>query len=95
MEIYDLPESIAPLIGKLRFRTSYGQNIILHSKEVAYIARSIAQLIGANEELAYRGGLLHCIETKIVQIADAISAVRPGARRMNSDDYLKRVQEME
>ena len=140
MEIYDLPEGIAPLIGKLRFRTSYGQNIILHSKEVAYIARSIAQLIGANEELAYRGGLLHdigkaldhdiewthpelggklarkyglseeltniieghhdgvpCIyiETKIVQIADAISAVRPGARRMNSDDYLKRVQEME
>jgi ribonuclease Y len=36
-----------------------------------------------------------CIETKIVQIADAISAVRPGARRMNADDYIKRMQEME
>ncbi len=36
-----------------------------------------------------------CIETKIVQIADAISAVRPGARRMNAEDYIKRIQEME
>lgn len=36
-----------------------------------------------------------CIETKIVQIADAISAVRPGARRMNVEDYIKRIQEME
>lgn len=140
MEIYDLPKDLEPFIGKLRFRTSYGQNIILHSKEVAYIARNIAELIGANADLAYRGGLLHdigkaldhdmegthpelggklarkynlskeltniieghhdavpciCIETKIVQLADAISAVRPGARRMNSEDFVKRVSEME
>lgn len=61
MEIYDLPKDLEPFIGKLRFRTSYGQNIILHSKEVAYIARNIAELIGANADLAYRGGLLHDI----------------------------------
>jgi ribonucrease Y len=140
MGIIGIPEEIIPLIGKFRFRTSYGQNILMHSKEVAYIAEGIAKLIGADPVLALKGGLLHdlgkamdhdiegthpeiggriarkygldektiniieghhddvpqiCIETKIVQIADAISAVRPGARRMNVEDYIKRIQEME
>lgn len=140
MGIIGIPEEIIPLIGKFRFRTSYGQNILMHSKEVAYIAEAIAKLIGADPVLALKGGLLHdlgkamdhdiegthpeiggriarkygldektiniieghhddvpqiCIETKIVQIADAISAVRPGARRMNVEDYVKRIQEME
>jgi ribonucrease Y len=140
MGIIGIPDEIMPLIGKFRFRTSYGQNILMHSKEVAYIAEAIAKLIGADPVLALKGGLLHdlgkamdhdiegthpeiggriarkygldekiiniieghhddvpqiCIETKIVQIADAISAVRPGARRMNVEDYIKRIQEME
>lgn len=140
MGIIGIPDDILPLIGKFRFRTSYGQNLLLHSKEVAYIARDIAKILGADVELAFKGGLLHdigkamdhdiegthpeiggriarkygldekltniieghhddvpqiCIETKIVQIADAISAVRPGARRMNIEDYIKRIQEME
>ncbi|NRH20578.1 ribonuclease Y [Candidatus Gracilibacteria bacterium] len=140
MGVIGIPEEIIPLIGKFRFRTSYGQNILMHSKEVAYIAEGIAKLIGADPVLALKGGLLHdlgkamdhdiegthpeiggriarkygldektiniieghhddvpqiCIETKIVQIADAISAVRPGARRMNVEDYVKRIQEME
>ncbi len=140
MGIVGIPEEIIPLIGKFRFRTSYGQNILVHSKEVAYIAESIAKLIGADATLALKWGLLHdlwkamdhdiewthpeigwkigrkygldektiniiewhhdgvpqiCIETKIVQIADAISAVRPGARRMNAEEYIKRIQEME
>jgi len=140
MGIVGIPDEIVPLIGKFRFRTSYGQNILMHSKEVAYIAESIAQLIGADAALSFKGWLLHdlgksldhdiegthpeiggkiarkygldeqlvniieghhdgvpqiCIETKIVQIADAISAVRPGARRMNADEYVKRIQEME
>ncbi len=140
MGIIGIPEEIVPLIGKFRFRTSYGQNILMHSKEVAYIAEGIAKLIGADATLALKGGLLHdlgkamdhdiegthpeiggriarkyglddktiniieshhddvpqiCIESKIVQIADAISAVRPGARRMNVEDYIKRIQEME
>ncbi len=140
MGIMGIPEEIIPLIGKFRFRTSYGQNILMHSKEVAYIAEAIAKLIGADPVLALKGWLLHdlgkamdhdiegthpeiggriarkygldektiniieghhddvpqiCIETKIVQIADAISAVRPGARRMNVEDFVKRNQEME
>ncbi len=140
MGIVGVPDELLPLIGKFRFRTSYGQNILMHSKEVAYIAESIARLIGADTVLALKGGLLHdigksldhdiegthpelggkiarkyglderliniieghhdgvpqiCIETKIVQIADAISATRPGARRMNADDYIKRISEME
>ncbi len=140
MGIIGIPDEIMPLIGKFRFRTSYGQNILMHSKEVAYIAEAIAKLIGADPVLALKGGMLHdlgkamdhdiegthpeiggriarkygldektiniiewhhddvpqiCIETKIVQIADAISAVRPGARRMNVEDYIKRIQEME
>ena len=140
MGLSGIPEEIVPLVGKFRFRTSYGQNILMHSKEVAYIAEAIAKLIGADAALALKGGLLHdlgkamdhdvegthpeiggriarkyglderivniiewhhddvpqiCIETKIVQIADAISAIRPGARRMNADEYIKRIQEME
>ena len=140
MGIIGIPAEIVPLIGKFRFRTSYGQNILMHSKEVAYIAEWIAKLIGADPVLALKWWLLHdlgkamdhdiegthpeiggriarkygldektiniiewhhddvpqiCLETKIVQIADAISAVRPGARRMNVEDYIKRIQEME
>ncbi len=140
MGVIGIPEEIIPLIGKFRFRTSFGQNILMHSKEVAYIAEAIAKLIGADPVLALKWWLLHdlgkamdhdiewthpeiggrigrkyglddktiniiewhhddvpqiCIETKIVQIADAISAVRPGARRMNVEDYVKRIQEME
>lgn len=140
MGITGVPEEIIPLVGKFRFRTSYGQNILTHSKEVAYIAEAIAKLVGADPQLALKGGLLHdlgksldhdiegthpeiggkiarkyglhenivniieghhddvpqiCIETKIVQIADAISAIRPGARRMNAEEYIKRIQEME
>ncbi len=140
MGIIGIPDEIMPLIGKFRFRTSYGQNILMHSKEVAYIAEAIAKMIGADPVLALKWGLLHdlgksmdhdiegthpeiggriarkygldektiniiewhhddvpqiCIETKIVQIADAISAVRPWARRMNVEDYVKRIQEME
>lgn len=140
MGVIGIPDEIVPLIGKFRFRTSYGQNILMHSKEVAYIAEAIAKLIGADPVLALKGGLLHdlgkamdhdiegthpeiggriarkygldektiniieghhddvpqiCIETKIVQIADAISATRPGARRMNVEDYVKRIGEME
>ena len=135
-----LPQELVSIVGKLRFRTSYGQNIIKHSLEVAYIAEAIAKEIGADPKLALYGGFLHdigkaldhdvegthpevggrilrkygvdekivniaeghhgavpmiCVETKIVQLADAISAVRPGARRANADQYVKRLKEME
>ncbi|NVP17978.1 ribonuclease Y [Candidatus Gracilibacteria bacterium] len=138
--ITNMPDEIIPVIGKLRFRTSYGQNIIKHSKEVALIAESLAIELGADPMLCKTGGLLHDIgkaldqeyegthpeiggilgrkyklnekvvdmienhhgeqfsislEAAIVQVADAISSVRPGARREVIEDYLKRVQEME
>lgn len=138
--ITTIPDEIIPVIWKLRFRTSYGQNILKHSKEVALIAESIAHDLWADPYLCKVGWLLHDIgkaldqeyewthpeiwwilarkykmdekiidiienhhndpfsislHTAIVQIADAISSVRPGARREVIEDYLKRVQEME
>ena len=138
--ITDFPDEIISLVWKLRFRTSYGQNILKHSLEVWYIAEAIAKQIGADQKLALKWWILHdiwkaldhdiewthpeigwklwrqynlddklvniieghhdwvpqiCIETKIVQIADAISAVRPWARRASVEQYLKRIKEME
>ena len=138
--IRNLPDEIIPVIGKLRFRTSYGQNILKHSKETALIAESIAKELWADSKLVKIGWLLHDIgkaldqdlewthpeigwvlarkykidekiidmienhhgeqfsislEAAIVQVADAISSVRPWARREVIEDYLKRVQEME
>ncbi len=138
--IRNLPDEIIPVIGKLRFRTSYGQNIIKHSKETAIIAEALAKELGADSNLCKIWWLLHDIgkaldqefewthpeigwilarkyklnekvidmienhhgeqfsislEAAIVQVADAISSVRPWARREVIEDYLKRVQEME
>jgi len=138
--IRNLPDEIIPIIGKLRFRTSYGQNILKHCKETAIIAESIAKELWADPKLVKIGWLLHDIwkaldqdiewthpeigwiltrkyklddkivdmienhhweqfsislEAAIVQVADAISSVRPWARREVIQDYLKRVQEME
>lgn len=143
--LYDLnihhirPEGIRGL-GRLAFRTSYGQNVLAHSKEVAVLAGTIAAEIGADVEMAKRGGILHdigkgietdgdsnhvelgvelakrlgeddkvinciaahhgdvphnCIESVIVQVADAISASRPGARRETLDNYIKRLENLE
>lgn len=138
--ITGIPDELIPIIWKLRFRTSYGQNILKHSKEVAFIAEALARELGADTELVKKGGLLHDIgkaldhdiegahpeiggklarkyrmnekivdmienhhgdphsislEAAIVQVADAISSVRPGARREVIEQYLRRVQEME
>ena len=127
-------------LGRLYFRTSYGQNVLTHSKEVAMAASMLAAEIGANRELAKRAAILHdigkgaesdsdqnhaevgaelarkmgedtrvinaiashhndveptSIEAVIVQIADAISAARPGARRETIDNYVKRLENLE
>ncbi len=140
LNIHGIPDEIVPIIGKLRFRTSYGQNMLKHSKEVAIIAEAIARELGVDQKLVRMGGLLHdigkaldhdiegthpeigakigrkyglpeevvdmienhhgeqfsiSIYAAIVQVADAISSVRPGARREAIEQYLKRVQEME
>lgn len=133
------PEGIRGL-GRLAFRTSYGQNVLAHSKEVAILAGTLAAEIGADVEIARRAGILHdigkgiesdgdsnhvelgvelakrigedprvinsiaahhgdvphnCVESVIVQIADAISASRPGARRETLDNYIKRLENLE
>ena len=127
-------------LGRLYFRTSYGQNVLTHSKEVAMAASMLAAEIGVDRELAKRAAILHDIgkgaetdsdqnhaevgaemarkmgedarvvnaigahhndiqaetlEAVIVQIADAISAARPGARRETIDNYVKRLENLE
>lgn len=138
--IHNMSQDGVRALGRLYFRTSYGQNVLVHSREVAELASLIASEIGANRELAKRAALLHdigkgaendsdqnhaevgaemarkmgedpkvinaiaahhndvepeTVEAVIVQIADAISAARPGARRETVDNYVKRLENLE
>ena len=138
--IHNMSQDAVRAIGRLYFRTSYGQNVLTHSKEVAELASLLAAEVGANRELAKRAALLHDIgmgaendsdqnhaevgaemarkmgedprvinaiashhndcepetlEAILVQIADAISAARPGARRETVDNYVKRLENLE
>ncbi len=138
--IHNLNPEVVKLLGKLYYRTSYGQNVLNHSLEVCHLSGIIAAELGVNVTMAKRAGLLHDIgkaldheqegthiqlgvevakkykendeiihaihahhgevEAKtiiafIVQAADAISAARPGARRENIENYIKRLEKLE
>jgi ribonuclease Y len=135
-----LPPEIVKLLGRLKYRTSYGQNVLNHSVETSRLAAIIAAEIGADVQIAKMGGLLHdigkavdhevegphaaigaqiaqrhnlpmrvingiaahhqeveyaCLEAPIVQVADAISASRPGARGESMDTYVKRLEDLQ
>jgi len=135
-----LPAEIIKLLGRLKYRTSYGQNVLNHVVETSHLAAIIAAEIGADVQVAKMGGLLHdigkavdhevegphaaigaqiaqrhnlpfkvingiaahhqeveyaCLEAPIVQVADAISASRPGARGESMDTYVKRLEDLQ
>ena len=138
--LLSIPEPLIPLIGRLYFRTSYGQNVLDHSVEMAHIAGMLAQELSADVQVAKAGALLHdigkavdheiqgthveigrkilakygvdervilamqahheeypyeTIESVLVQVADAVSGGRPGARRDTVDRYITRLSDLE
>ena len=138
--IHGLHRDLVKIVGRMKYRSSYGQNLLQHSREVAHLAGTIAAELGLNAKLAKRAGLLHDIGkvpeqeselphailgmqwaekygenpevvnaigahhdeiemtsllSPIIQVADAISGARPGARRQVVESYIQRLKDLE
>jgi ribonuclease Y len=138
--IHGLHPELMRMVGRMKYRSSYGQNLLQHSREVANLCAIMASELGLNVKLAKRAGLLHDIGkvpddepelphailgmklaekykekadvcnaigahhdeiemttliSPIVQVCDAISGARPGARREIAESYIKRIKELE
>ncbi len=138
--VHGLHPELIRLIGKMKYRSSYGQNLLQHSREVANLSAIMASELGLNTKLAKRAGLLHdigkvpddepdiphavfgmklaekfkenpevcnaigahhdevemnSIISPVIQVCDAISGARPGARREVVESYIKRLKELE
>ncbi|MDO5656581.1 MAG: ribonuclease Y [Flavobacteriaceae bacterium] len=138
--IHGLNPELVKIVGRMKYRSSYGQNLLQHSREVAHIAGTLAAELGLNAKLAKRAGLLHDIGkvpeqeseiphailgmqwaerygenpevinaigahhdeiemtsllSPIIQVADAISGARPGARRQVIESYIQRLKDLE
>lgn len=139
-KVQNVDPKLLMILGRLYFRTSYGQNVLDHSVEVAHVAGMLAEELGADVAVARAGGLFHDIgkavdhevpgthveigrrilakfgmgepvikamqahheeypyetpESMIVQVADAMSGGRPGARRDSVENYIKRLEDLE
>lgn len=138
--IHGLHRDLVKVVGRMKYRSSYGQNLLQHSREVARLAGTLAAELGLNPKLAKRAGLLHDIGkvpeqeselphailgmqwaekygehpevvnaigahhdeiemtsmlSPIIQVADAISGARPGARRQVMESYIQRLRDLE
>ncbi|MGI9526611.1 MAG: ribonuclease Y [Weeksellaceae bacterium] len=138
--IHGLNSELVKIVGRMKYRSSYGQNLLQHSRETAHIAGTLAAELGLNAKLAKRAGLLHDIGkvpeqeselphallgmqwaekygehpevvnaigahhdeiemtsllSPIIQVADAISGARPGARRQVIESYIQRLKDLE
>jgi len=89
MNLVDLPKELIFLLGKLKFRTSYGQNALLHSMEVAYLAEALAREIGADPVVAKKAGLFHDIG-KVIEETEG-SHVEAGIKILEKYDIEKEV----